>query len=186
MSKQSNLKPSPPNLNKLKGSFTLSDSLRKKLCLAPNILTGSVKTWGSIKDVVDDYLNHSEVWESQPQQFVLMLQTAFKTINNILGKQPTNSTSTIELLLKQYCSSLDTFYRNPMIVQDVTSYYLKKELKRRDQDNLEQALIQSNATASAMVIEKSRLLEERSKKRSFTVVDDEDDCSVVGENNQFQ
>ncbi|KAI7897115.1 uncharacterized protein EV154DRAFT_490493 [Mucor mucedo] len=179
MSKKPNLKPAPPYLNKLKGSYTLDDSLREKLSLTPNILTGSVKTWSNIKDVVDDYLDHSEVWEAQPQQFVLMLQTSLKTINNILSKQPASSTSITELLLKQYCSSLDIFYHHPKIVADLKLYYQKKELKKRDKDNLQQAHIQSNATASAMVLEKSRLMEEGSKKRLFDEIEDEDDCPVL-------
>ncbi|KAG2191192.1 hypothetical protein INT46_004939 [Mucor plumbeus] len=175
------LKPTPPNLNKLKGSYTLDDSLREKLSLTSNILTGSVKTWSNIKDVVDDYLNHSEVWEAQPQQFVLMLQTSLKTINNILSKQSASSTSTTELLLKQYCSSLDIFYHHPMIVVDLKLYYQKKELEKRDKDNLQQAHIQSNATASAMILEKSRLMEEGSKKRLFDEIEDEDELSVLAD-----
>lgn len=122
MSKKPNLKPAPPNLNKLKGSYTLDDSLREKLSLTPDILTGSVKTWSNIKDVVDDYLDHSEVWEAQPQQFVLMLQTSLKTIDNILSKQHASSTSTTELLLKQYCSSLTTIQR-PL---RISNYIIRK------------------------------------------------------------
>ncbi|CAO3678953.1 unnamed protein product [Rhizopus stolonifer] len=110
-----------------------------------------------------------------------MLQTSLKTINNILSKQPANSTSTTELLLKQYCSSLDIFYHHPKIIADLKLYYQKKELKKRDKDNLQQAHIQSNATASAMVLEKSRLMEEGSKKRSFSEIEGEDDCPVLAD-----
>lgn len=54
----SNIKPLPPNLNKLKQSYTQDSRLR-------NILTSSVKTWGNIKNVADGYFYHSEVWEEE-------------------------------------------------------------------------------------------------------------------------
>lgn len=73
-----------------------------------------------------------------------------------------------------------------MIVVDLKLYYQKKELEKRDKDNLQQAHIQSNATASAMILEKSRLMEEGSKKRLFDEIEDEDELSVVGKSSWFQ
>ncbi|KAI8880551.1 hypothetical protein K501DRAFT_275426 [Backusella circina FSU 941] len=164
--------------NKLKGCYKIGNTLREKLNLDSNILTGSTKNWRNIKSVVHDYLDCAEVWEAQPQQFVSLLQTSLKTINRCLSKQPANSVQTNELLLKEYCSSLNTFYHHPQIIDDVKLYYQKMELKKRDEDNLQQVHIQSNATAAAIVFEKSRLMEVKSKKRSFDEIEDEDDCPV--------
>ncbi|GAN02977.1 hypothetical protein MAM1_0032d02427 [Mucor ambiguus] len=173
MTKKLNLKPTPPNLNKLKGSYQLDDRLREKLGLAPNVLTGSVKTWSNVKAVVDEYLNNSQTWEAESQQFVLLLQTTVKRIIKSISKKPDYSTTNIELLLIQYCSSLLTFYKNPQIISEIEAYYKRKELERRAKENLQQAQIQSSATASAMVVEQSRQMEESSKKRSYDSVDND-------------
>ncbi|KAI7897121.1 uncharacterized protein EV154DRAFT_580725 [Mucor mucedo] len=161
------------DLTLLTWSYKIDHTLRAKLNLDHNILTGSAKSWRDIKCVVRDYLDCSEVWEDQPQQFVLLLQKSLKAIITYLSKQPTNNVQTNELLLKEYCSNLDTFYHNPRIINAVKKLYQTLELKKRDEDNLQQAHIQSSATASAMVIEKSRMMEITSKKRLFDEVEDE-------------
>lgn len=66
-----NIKPMPLNLNKLKGHFKLSDELRTKHGLSTNALTGTAKKWSSIKEIVDNYLDNSQVWEALCVTFTL-------------------------------------------------------------------------------------------------------------------
>lgn len=167
MSKSKNAQTDPPNLNKLKGSYIIDKDLRDTLQLDPNILTGSAKTWQKAKLIVDDYFERCETWLEQPQQFVSLLRKTLHKIILHLEKQSVNDLSNVELLLKQYCSSLEKFYCQTGVVQDLMSYYEKKELQKRAQDNLLQVHTQSEATASVLVIEKSRTLERLSKKRTL-------------------
>lgn len=181
------MRPAKPYLNKLRGNYRIGDNLRKKTDLDSSILCGYARDWSRIKDVVDDYLERSEVWESQPIQFVLLLRESLKKMNSILSKQHPRETTAIELLLIQYTSSLHTFYQHPKIVNDLKKYYRRQELKKRSKYNFEQLQVQSDATASAMAFEKSRLIEEKSRKRVFDSVNDKDETEhyVVNKNSQL-
>lgn len=59
--------------------------LRERLQLDPDILTGGARTWSKTKNVVADYLNKSEVWVEQPQQFVSLLQRTLYKISTHLN-----------------------------------------------------------------------------------------------------
>lgn len=178
-------KPTPPNLQKLKGSYILTDNLREKSKLDHSILTGDAKSWASLKNVIDSYLDRAELWEHTPQGFALLLQKSLKKVSDTIKMQPVDSVSTSDLLLSEYCSSLHSFYSNAKIVIDLKRYYQKKELQKRAEDNQEQSHIQSAATASALIYEKSRLMEEESKKRSLNE-DEEESSFTVYKSSQLQ
>lgn len=66
-----NIKPMPPSLNKLKGHFKLRYELRTKYGLSTNALTGTAKKGSSIKEIVDNYLDISQVWGALSVTFTL-------------------------------------------------------------------------------------------------------------------
>ncbi|KAG2228141.1 hypothetical protein INT45_009187 [Circinella minor] len=187
MPKATDPRPLKPILNKLRGDYRIGKDLRKKTKLYPNVLCGITSGWNRIQDVVDDYLERSELWESQPIQFVLLLQESLKKMNTILSNQPAHKTTAIELLLIQYTSSLHTFYQHPKFANDLQTYYRKQELKKRTKYNFELLEIQSNSTVLVMALEKSRLIEEKLRKRTFDDVSNEDgdDRCMVSKSSQF-
>lgn len=163
----------------------LTDELREKSKLNHCILTGNAKSWASLKNVVDSYLDRAELWERTPQGFALLLQTSLKKVSDTIKMQPVESVSTSNLLLFKYCQSLHSFYSNAEIVIDLKQYYQKKELQKRVEDNQEQSHIQCAATASALIFEKGRLMEEESKKRSLDE-DEEESSFTVYNSSQLQ
>lgn len=180
ISKKLNLKPTPPNLNKLKGSYQLDGQLREKLDIENHALTSTAKKRCNIKAVVDEYLGNAEIWEAEPDQFVLLLQTTIKKIIKYISKKADYATTNVELLLLQYLESLLKFYQqNPRIISDLRAYYRRKKLERRAKKNAQQARMQSSATKSAMVVEQSRQMEEGWKKRSYDSVENDDDLTLL-------
>ncbi|KAK4519166.1 uncharacterized protein ATC70_009398 [Mucor velutinosus] len=146
-------KPKPPNLQRLKGSYILPDTLRNDAQLNSSILRNAAKDWGNLEEIIDSYLCNSVVWEKTGVEFLSLLQSSFNQIVQWVKQQ---SSSAFLSLLAEYVKSLVIYYKNDKIKYDVCQLYQQAELRRRVERNSAEAELQAESTMSVLMTRKGK------------------------------
>lgn len=162
-------KPKPPNLQRLKGSYILPDTLRNDAQLNSSILRNAAKDWGNLEEIIDSYLCNSVVWEKTGVEFLSLLQSSFNQIVQWVKQQ---SSSAFLSLLAEYVKSLVIYYKNDKIKYDVCQLYQQAELRRRVERNSAEAELQAESTMSVLMTRKGKEREDSMIPHKRQLVED--------------
>lgn len=129
-----------PLLNSLKGSFVITENLRRMLSL-PQLLRLEVKHWPNPKLVLADYFSHAANWDSNPN-------AVYSTLLNSLSK--ISKSEECPAPLQSYSKAVFERYKNSTIKRDFFEEYSRQERLAMLKKEEDKAVLEGRITGAKL------------------------------------